>query len=147
MHELQRKDTYCKPFIRYLEQSELPNFQKEARKLLLLLPNFHLINGILFYTKTRTSVRSKIMKNYLLVLPEIMLKHVIQLYHDSTLGGHSGIQNTNDLIQEQYYYPNMSEKVTASIRSCHDCQSRKNTTLRTKAKISSFPTPSAPFEV
>jgi len=125
VHELQRKDAYCKPFIRYLEQGELPKFQKEARKLLLLLPNFHLINGNLFYTKTRTSVRSKIMKNYLLVLPEIMLKPFIQLYHDSTLGGHSGIQNTNDLIQEQYYYPNMSEKVTAYIRSCHDCQSRK----------------------
>lgn len=147
IHELQRNDTNCRPLIKYLERNELPKLQKEARRLLLLIPNFHLINGILFHTRNRKSVRAKTMNNFQLVVPEISLKTIIALHHDSTLGGHCGIQNTLDLIQEQYYFPNLSEKVTDYIRSCHECQSRKNTTLKTKASITSFPTPCAPFEV
>ena len=86
------------------------------------------------------------MNGYQLVVPELLIKSVISLYHDSSLGGHSGIQNTMDCIQEQYYFPNMSTTVTNYIRSCHECQSRKNTTLNTKGDITAFPTPSA-FDV
>ena len=147
LRELQRNDTYCKPYIQYLENDTLPKLQKDARKLLLLVPNFHLINGLLFHSRNRKSVRSKVNNNLQLVIPEILVKTIIQLHHDSTLGGHSGIQNTLDLIQDQYYFPRLSEQVTNYIRSCPECQSRKNTTLKSKTAITSFPTPSAPFEV
>ena len=87
------------------------------------------------------------MNNYQLVLPEILIKSVLSLYHESTLAGHSGIQNTLDLVSEQYFFHQMSQKVTNFVRSCHECQSRKNTTLKTKGNVTAFPTPCAPFEV
>ncbi|CAC5390028.1 unnamed protein product [Mytilus coruscus] len=105
------------------------------------------LTKVLTLMKRRKSVRSKTMNNFQLFVPEISLKTIIELQHDSTLGGHCGIQNTLDLIQEQYYFPNLSEKVTDYIRSCHEWQSRKNTTLKTKAAITSFSKPCAPFEV
>ncbi|CAC5426486.1 unnamed protein product [Mytilus coruscus] len=91
-YELQRNDANCRPLIQYLERNKLPKLQREARRLLLLIPNFHLINGILFHTRNRKSVRSKTMNNFQLV-PEISLKTIIELHHDSTLGEHCGIQN------------------------------------------------------
>lgn len=146
MRNLQRKDEYCNTFIRYLENEKLPTLQKDARKL-LLAPDFCMINDLLFHSRNARSARSRIKKCYQLVLPEIAVKTVLKLYHDSPLGGHSGIQTTIDLIQEQYFFPRLSQKVSEYIRSCHECQSRKTTKVNTKAAIVSFPTPAAPFEV
>ncbi|CAC5395826.1 unnamed protein product [Mytilus coruscus] len=52
IHELQRIDANCRPLIQYLETNELPKLQKEARRLLILILNFHMINGILGYLVT-----------------------------------------------------------------------------------------------
>lgn len=71
-------------------------------------------------------------------MPEIAVKSVISLYHDSPMGGHSGIQATLDLIKEHYYFPLMSQKVSDYIKSCHARQSRKVTKRKTKAEIVAF---------
>ncbi|VDI12320.1 Hypothetical predicted protein [Mytilus galloprovincialis] len=67
--------------------------------------------------------------------------------HDSPLGGHSGIQNTLDRLRDDFYFPRMGKIVTDYVASCHDCQSRKVTNLKTKAKTVPYRTPSEPFQV
>ncbi|CAC5413986.1 unnamed protein product [Mytilus coruscus] len=67
--------------------------------------------------------------------------------HDSPLGGHSGIKNTIDRVREHYYFSRLSTIVSEYVRTCHECQIRKTSSVHTKAGIISFPTPSAPFYV
>jgi hypothetical protein len=76
-----------------------------------------LFESVLFHTRIAKSKRTKLLCQYQLALPEIAVKSVISLYHDSPMGGHSGIQATLDLIKEHYYFPLMSQKVSDYIKS------------------------------
>ena len=67
-----------------------------------------------------------------------MIKTVIQLYHDSTMGGHSGIQDTQDRVREHYFFTKMGQKIADYVRSCMECQLRKQTQIPTKTGITAF---------
>ncbi|VDH93824.1 Hypothetical predicted protein [Mytilus galloprovincialis] len=106
-----------------------------------------MVDGLLFHTRTAKCKRTKLFTSYQLALPEVAIKTVLRLYHDSPLGGHGGIQHTADMLKEHYYFPKLLQSVTDYVRSCHDCQSRKVTQVKTKAGIVAFKTPEAPFQV
>ena len=121
---LQREDCELRFLIQYLETNELPKSQKRARKLLLQSGDYCLIDGLLFHCPVQKSQRSNNINQYQLVVPEIMIKTVLGLYHDSPMGGHSGIQDTLDRVKEQYVFPRMSQLVTDYVRSCPDSQNQ-----------------------
>ncbi|CAC5403823.1 unnamed protein product [Mytilus coruscus] len=137
--KLQVRDPYFGPFISYFEQNKLPSSQKAARKLLLETPNYDMVDGLLFHTRTAKCKRTKLFTSYQLALPEVAIKTVLRLYHDSPLGGHGGIQHTADMLKEHYYFPKLLQSVTDYVRSCHDCQSRKVTQVKTKAVAEPIP--------
>ena len=144
---LQKEDQYLNPFIVYLTDDKLPESQKEARRLLLEISDYILFDGVLYHSRVAKSKRAKLMSPYQLVLPEALVPKVLKLAHDSPLGGHSGINNTIDKIKELFYFPRMGKIITEYVQSCHSCQSRKITNIKTKSKIVSYPTPSQPFQV
>lgn len=76
-----------------------------------------------------------------------MIKTIINLYHDSPLSGHSGIQDTLDRLREHYFFKKMGQKVADYVRSCLECQKRKQTKIPTKSGITAFQTPTKPFDV
>ena len=125
------------------------NFQKVKKGPANFYYNgdYCLIDGLLFHCRVPKSQRSNNMNQYLLVVPEIMIKTVLGLYHDSPMGGHSGIQDTLDRVKEQYFFPRMSQLVTDYVRSCPDSQKRKQTKVNTKSGVTAFSTPSGPFQV
>ena len=147
LSNLQRKDSEYGKFVSYLDKGELPKSQKEARKLLLQSPDFMLINGLLFHSRIAKSKRAKNLKNYQLVLPAVVVKTVISMYHDSSLGGHGGIQHTIDLIKKKYFFSKLAQKISDYIKSCPACQRRKLTKINTKAGIVAYRTPDSPFQV
>ena len=138
LRKLQQRNPYFGSIYRYLTENEMPKSQSKARKLLPDVPDYMLFESVLFHTRIAKSKRTKLLCQYQLALPEIAVKSVISLYHDSPMGGHSGIQATFDLIKEQYYFPLMSQKVSDYIKSCHARQSRKVTKRKTKAEIVAF---------
>lgn len=144
---LQREDCELQYLVRYLETNELPRSQKRARKLLLQSADYCMIDGILFHSRVAKSQRSSSMSHYQLVVPEIMIKTVLSLYHDSPMGGHSGIQDTLDRVKEHYFFPRMSQLVTDYVRSCPSCQKRKQTQVRTRSGVTAYKTPNGPFQV
>ncbi|CAC5414083.1 unnamed protein product [Mytilus coruscus] len=87
-------------------QNKLPSSQKAARKLLLETPNYDMVDGLLFHTRTAKCKQTKLFTSYQLALPEVAIKTVLRLYHDSPLGGHGGIQHTADMLKEYYYFRN-----------------------------------------
>lgn len=94
--DLQAKDNDLKAIIKYLRDRTLPSSQRESRKLLLEAADYILVDGILFHSNLSKSNRRKTKhhQHYQLVVPRLMIKHVLQICHDSPMGGHSGIQNT-----------------------------------------------------
>lgn len=144
---LQGKDSNCKPMIDYLDKGCLPLSQKAARKLILESSDFVLIDNLLFHSRVSKSKRSNNMNHYQLVLPEPLIPTILHLYHDSTISGHCGIQETIDRIREHYYFRRYSIIVSDYVRSCTKCQQRKVPPMKTNHAITAFKVPTRPFQV
>ena len=145
--ELQRLDTQLHGLIKYLDTGILPNSQKKARRILLESSDYALIDGLLWHSRVAKSKRTQHLDNYQLILPDTMIKAVIQLYHDSPMSGHAGITDTLDRVKEHYFFQRMGPIITDYVRSCQDCQKRKATKYHTKSGITAYPQPKQPFEV
>lgn len=57
-----------------------------------------------------------------LVVPTALRGRVLQLAHESILGGHQGINKTKDKVWMGFYWPGMTGDVTRFCRSCDICQ-------------------------
>ena len=144
---MQRKDSDLKPIIAYLETGILPESQKDARRILLEASDFVLVDEVLYHGRKANSRRTKQMIAFQLVLPKLLVPVILQMAHDSPLGGHSGIQNTLDCVKEHYFFKRMGKIITDYVQSCHECQSRKVSNCKTKARLIPYKTPSEPFQV
>lgn len=104
------------PWYRNLKESVLVSPEK--------YPLFCVKDSLLF-----KFTRNKIIKeefNKMLVVPTDCREKVMQLYHDSLIGAHRGINKTLDRIQEGgYYWPKMFIDVKRYIRSCEICARSK----------------------
>lgn len=145
--ELQRNDGQLHGLINYLETGVLPRSQKKARRILLESSDYALIDGLLWHSRVAKSKRTKQLDHYQLVLPDTMIKTVVQLYHDSPMSGHAGITDTLDRVREHYFFQRMGPLITDYVRSCQECQKRKLTKHYTKSGITAYPQPKQPFEV
>ena len=45
------------------------------------------------------------------VVPENLIRPVIQSHHDEVFAGHQGIKRTRDLLKLRYYWPNINKDV------------------------------------
>jgi hypothetical protein len=88
--EEQRKDAYCRGKVEGIAaQQEL---------------GFVLSTDGLLYKGDKLSEAK-------LVVPETLIRPVIQLHHDKVFAGHHGIKRTRDLLRLHYYWPNMNRDV------------------------------------
>lgn len=145
--QLQRNDPTLMQLISYLKDGELPQSQKAAREILLKHTDFAIFDGILYHSKIVKSKRSRTLNPYQMVLPHDLVLKVLEIYHDSPMGGHGGIQDTLDKIKEHFYCPKLATLVYEYVKSCDFCQKRKMTQDATKSNITAFRMPSEPFEV
>lgn len=99
--QLQAADKDLSPLIQYIHHGILPVSQKHSRRLLLESSEYVVIDGVLLKSRTAKSKRTKNMFHFQIVLPDVMIKPIIELYHDSHMGGHSGIQDTLDRVRER----------------------------------------------
>ena len=144
---LQREDDTLIPLINYLEKGVLPKLQQDVRKVMLTSPDFCLNEGILFHSRNTKSKRTQKMESFQLVIPQTLISKIIKIYHESSLAGHMGIQQTIDNLSEHFYFNRLPSIVSDFVRSCHECQERKMTKAHTKSGIISYKTPTQPFQV
>ena len=102
--------------INYLETGVLPRSQKKARRILLESSDYALIDGLLWHSRVAKSKRTKQLDHYQLVLPDTMIKTVVQLYHDSPMSGHAGVTDTLDRVREHYFFQRMGPLITDYVR-------------------------------
>ena len=57
-----------------------------------------------------------------IMVPKTLRRKVMEVAHDSIIGGHLGIKKTKDRIQTNFYWPGMQGDITSFCRSCDVCQ-------------------------
>jgi len=87
--EEQRKDAYCRRKVEDIEA------QQELGFLLST-------DGLLYKGDKLSDAK--------LVVPETLIRPVIQMHHDTVFAGHQGIKRSRDLLKLHYYWPNMNRE-------------------------------------
>jgi len=80
------------------------------------------------------------------VIPESMIKSVLECCHDSMCGAHLGVRKTTSKVAGRFYWPSMKEDVVQWIRSCKVCAAKK-APFRQKAPLHSITHPRRPFDL
>jgi hypothetical protein len=80
------------------------------------------------------------------VVPETLIRPVIQMHHDKVFAGHQGIKRTRDLLKLHYYWPNMNRDVEKYVKQCESCSKLKVGSNST-APLEKLPETSYPFKL
>ena len=80
-----------------------------------------------------------------LVLPRELRDGVMEVAHDSILGGHLGAQKTKDRIISNFYWPGVQADVTRYCQSCDICQRTVAKGKTPKAPLGNVPIIDTPF--
>ena len=69
-------------------------------------------------------------KNRVVIPPNSpIIKQLLREFHDSPIGGHSGVLRTYKRLAQQFYWPSMFQIVQDYVSSCDVCQRVKSKTL------------------
>ena len=102
----------------YLLQNRMPLGKGAAKRLDQNARNYLILDGLLF----------KILQNgegnldTVLYIPTSKVHILLNAYHSSILGGHTGITKCYYTISQRFYCPNLAENLRAYITGCHVCQ-------------------------
>ena len=87
-----------------------------------------------------------IMKEGKIYVPEGELRgEVIQLYHDTLVGGHKKRQKTTELVTRNYWQPGVTKEVGKYIDGCSACQRYKNQSEAPAGKLMPNAIPEKPW--
>ena len=101
----------------YLLQNRMPLGKGAAKRLDQNARNYLILDGLLF----------KILDNgegnldTVLCIPTSKVHILLNAYHSSILGGHTGITKCYHTISQRFYCPNLAENLRAYITGCHVC--------------------------
>jgi hypothetical protein len=57
-----------------------------------------------------------------IIVPKIYQNEVLNIAHDSPMGGHLGVRKTRDKIWKHFWWPTLTKDVSDYCRTCHVCQ-------------------------
>ena len=102
----------------YLNQNKVPLNRLAARRIEINSHNYMLLDGLLFNildmgVEDPTTV---------LCIPTSKAHVLMEYYHSSIMGGHTGITKCFQTISKRFYCPNLAEQLRAYITGCHICQ-------------------------
>lgn len=82
-------------------------------------------------------------KNRVVVPPhsELIIQQLVKEFHDSPMGGYSGVLHTYKHLAQQFYWPSMYRTIKEYVASCHTCQRTKAKTLALAGLLQPLPIP------
>ena len=102
----------------YLLQNRLPLGKGAAKRLDQNARNYLILDGLLF--KILDDGEGNL--DTVLCIPTSKVHILLNAYHSSILGGHTGITKCYHTISQRFYCPNLAENLRAYITGCHVCQ-------------------------
>ena len=67
-----------------------------------------------------------------LVIPEICVDKIIELYHTSLFAGHQGVVKMYLTMRDKFFIPNLMHYLRSFIKGCHICQLSRSNKLPTR---------------
>ena len=82
------------------------------------------------------------------VLPEkaTFINIILQQYHDSPTGGHSGEHRTYGRIAEEWFWEGMKKQIVEYVKKCEVCQRQNTSTLSPTGLLQPLPIPNQVWE-
>ena len=102
----------------YLLQNRLPSGKGAAKRLDQNARNYLILDELLF--KILDEGEGNL--DMVLCIPTSKVHILLNAYHSSILGGHTGITKCYHTISQRFYCPNLAENLRAYITGCHVCQ-------------------------
>ena len=102
----------------YLLQNRLPLGKGAARRLDQNARNYLILDGLLF--KILDDGEGNL--DTVLCISTSKVHILLNAYHSSILGGHTGITKCYHTLSQRFYCPNLAENLRAYITGCHGCQ-------------------------
>ncbi|KAJ0927423.1 putative nucleotidyltransferase, Ribonuclease H [Helianthus annuus] len=99
------------------------------------VPDFIFKDGLLFF-------------RHRLVIPKHspLCQQLLQEFHSSVIGGHSGITRTFHRLSSNFFWAGMRKDVQSFVSRCQICQQMKSSSLTPAGLLQPLPIPSAVFE-
>src|SRR6266498_5354343 len=69
-------------------------------------------------------LQRKMGKRKVKVLQNFQVIPLLQVLHDSPTAGHAGVSKIFQVVQQQYYWPQMFEDIRNYVKTCDNCQRR-----------------------
>lgn len=118
IEEQQSNDEFCTNIIKALKNKDDNNIPAH----IIRKSRQFLINNNILYHKRFTPINNI---TPILVIPTTLVNQILKSYHESPIGGHTGISRTIHKLQNKYYWPTLTKDTTQYIKSCHNCQINK----------------------
>ena len=101
-----------------LTQNKAPLGKEAAKRFEQNARNYMILDGLLFKTIEHDDGRL----DTVLCIPTSKVHILLDTYHSSLIGGHSGSTKCYQSISQRFYCPNLAENLRAYITGCHKCQ-------------------------
>ena len=102
----------------YLLQNRVPSRKGVAKRLDQNVRNYLISDGLLF--KILDDGEGNL--DMVLCIPTSKVHILLNAYHSSILGGHTGITKCYHTISQRFYYPNLADNLRTYITGCYVCQ-------------------------
>jgi hypothetical protein len=101
-------------------------------------PDYTIRNGLLIYFN---GLKSRV------CVPTSLRGRLLEICHDSPLGGHTGARKLKYEMMPQFFWPQMSSHIDKYVASCEHCQRNKNYNSSTRGIPQPHDIPSRRFDV
>ena len=102
----------------YLLQNRMPLGKRVAKQLDQYARNYLILDELLF--KIPDDGEGNL--DTVLCIPTSKVHILLNAYHSSILGGHTGITKCYHTFSQRFYCPNLAQNLRAYITRCHVCQ-------------------------
>lgn len=158
--ESQRTSEPWRSIINYLMKKEVPSSLDSTAKRRLehesqdyqLLPvdNPSTYTHALYYypARPRRGLSSVVPLMPRLVIPEDHYRRgLIQMFHDTPMGGHFGVKRTFRKLSGRYYWPSLLKDVESHVAQCQECHREKVRRRNVEIPAGIIAPPTEPFEL
>ncbi|KAI9551000.1 hypothetical protein GHT06_005556 [Daphnia sinensis] len=106
-----------------------------------------IFQGFVVRGKVLYKINSNSGKKFLLVVPPILRRQVLEACHDTPSSGHQGEEKTLFRIKSRFWWPRLGKSVENFVNSCIFCLKHKHSVGLPVGKLQPIEPPSSPFQL
>ena len=133
VREAQQCDAECTDMIHYLTLKSAPSYDDRANRVFLTEDSFIVSNGILDKIQATLGPNSETYATLEVSLG--LRKIVLEMHHDSPLGGHSNAQKMLSTMRQKSYWTSICQDIYMYCQSCDVCAQTKRMTHPVKPPL------------